>query len=206
MYKDISIWNVGGAYCTPVSMAMIINYNYKHLKNKSLYTGKVKDISEEHDRRDINNKLTLELIKEFNTAEDGTPWESFHRVIPKTTIAKLQELGMKGYSYTWQSSKWNIVRQFNRIRSYTKKNNPVMLASLKGARFDGFSEKYLSGNHTMPVIGYHQQYYSGVCYKKLRKKRRWLLVDTTWNSRAYIRFDRKGNYRKHLGVTYVRAY
>ena len=206
-YQDISIWNVGAFYCTPVSMAMIINYNYSHLKKKDLYKDKVKDIRKERDRWGIYNKLTLELVKKFKaTAKGGTTWSRFHRVIPNTTKAKLRELGMKGYSYTWRSSKRNIVRQFNRIRYYTKKNNPVMLTSLKGARFDGFSEKYLSGNHSMPVIGYQQQYYSGVCHKKLRRKRAWLLVDTTWNSRAFLRFDRKGNYRKHLGVTYVRAY
>lgn len=207
-YEDISIWNVGAGYCTPVSMAMIINYNYSHLKKDYLYTYNVKDITSKRERVrwGINNNLTLELVKKFNTAKDGTPWKSFHRVIPNATKEKIRELGMKGYSYTWRTSIRNMKRQFNRIRYYTKKNNPVMLSSLKGAKFYGIKQKKLSGSHSMPVIGHKTQYYSGVCAKKWLPKRRWLLVDTTWNSRAYIRFDNRGNYRKHSRVTYVRAY
>ena len=83
-----------------------------------------------------------------------------------------------------------------------------MVISLKGARFHGINRKYLPSSHAMPVIGYQQQYYNeyynGGCDKKWRGKAiGWLLVDTTWNSRAYLRFDNRGNYGKHYGVNYV---
>ena len=202
-YSYITIYNEKWGYCTPTSIAMIINYHNHIIKKKgTLYNLKT-------ERRSRTNKLSHELASKFGTSKQpgvGTPWESFRRVIPNTTKAKLRELGIKGYSYTWQTSKRNIGGQFNTIRYYINKNNPVMLTSLKGARFDGFYQKYLHGSHSMPVIGYQQQYYKGVCYKKWRAKRSWLLVDTTWFSRAYIRFDNRGNYRKHSRVTYVRAY
>ncbi|MDG1694541.1 MAG: hypothetical protein P8I13_06780 [Porticoccaceae bacterium] len=60
--------------------------------------------------------------------------------------------------------------------------------------------------HTMPVIGYKRQKYSGSCWKKILPDRRWLLVDTTYKQRGYMRFDSRSNYGRFGSVTYVKVY
>ena len=61
-------------------------------------------------------------------------------------------------------------------------------------------------NDSMPVIGYKRQKYSGSCWKKALPDRRWILVDTTYRTRGYIRFDSRSNYMKYGMVTYVKVY
>ena len=205
-YRDIALYNTGASYCVPVSMAMIINYHHLIIKKKGdIYLDNVSDIAAEEKRWGIHNELTLNLAKRFNANPNiGTTWPNVRRVVPRATVAQLREKGMRGWAYTWPISKRNMGGQINRIKYYIKKNKPVMVISLKGARFHNIKRKYLHSSHAMPVIGYQQQYYNGDCYKTWRGKEiGWLLVDTTWNSRAYLRFDNRGNYGSHYGVTYV---
>ena len=61
-------------------------------------------------------------------------------------------------------------------------------------------------NDSMPVIGYKRQKYSGSCWKKALPDRRWLLVDTTYKQRGYMRFDSRSNYGRFGSVTYVKVY
>ena len=205
-YRDIAVWNVGAGYCVPVSMAMIINYHRLIIKKKKrFYLDNVSDITAEKKRWGIHNVTTLELVKRFNAHPvDGVNWTGIRRVVPRATVAQLREKGMRGWVYSWPISKSHMAWQIFVIKRYIKHNKPVMVTSRKGARFHGIKRKYLPSAHAMPVIGYQQQYYDGDCYKKWRGKEiGWLLVDTTWNSRAYLRFDNRGNYGHHMGVTYV---
>ena len=205
-YRDIALYNVGAGYCVPVSMAMIINYHHHIIKKKGeMYLKDVSNIADKEKRWGISNELTLELVKRFNAHPvDGVNWTGIRRVVPRATVAQIRKEGMQGWAYTWPISEKNMAWQIRTIKTYIKKNKPVMVTSRKGARFHGIKRKYLPSSHAMPVIGYQQQYYKGDCYRKWRGKEiGWLLVDTTWNSRAYLRFDNRGNYGHHAGVTYV---
>jgi hypothetical protein len=185
---------------------MILNYHRLIIKKKKrFYLDNVSDITAEKKRWGIHNVTTLELVKRFNAHPvDGMTWPDIRRVIPGATAAQLREKGMRGWAYSWPITKSHMAWQIFVIKRYIKHNKPVMVTSRKGARFHGIKRKYLPSAHAMPVIGYQQQYYDGDCYKKWRGKEiGWLLVDTTWNSRAYLRFDNRGNYGHHMGVTYV---
>ena len=91
------------------------------------------------------------------------------------------------------------------MKKYIKRNNPVMLNVMKGTKIYGVGKT--DEGHSMPVIGYKREYYNkGMCYKRAMPEKKWLLVDTTWLSRGYVRFDGRGNYFKGESVVFVRVY
>jgi hypothetical protein len=207
-YQDISIWNVEASYCTPAAFAMIINYHHHILKKKDhLYINNVINIADEKKRWGVNNKLTIELAKKFKTSKDsGTGYWKMYRRVPHETKKAIRKYGMRGHAFTWYSSPWNRALHHRYISHYIRRNNPVVYSAPKGSRVPGYKGKLPSG-HSMPVIGYKVQKYSGSCWKKALPDRRWLLVDTEYNRRAYIRFDSRSNYGRRFGkVTYVKVY
>lgn len=42
--------------------------------------------------------------------------------------------------------------------------------------------------------------------KRIMPEKKWILVDTTWMTRGYIRFDMRSNYWKFGTMTYVRSW
>ncbi|HFS68211.1 MAG TPA: hypothetical protein ENK67_08370 [Flavobacteriia bacterium] len=83
------------------------------------------------------------------------------------------------------------------------RNNPIMFSAWQN---HGNVAGQATNNHSMPVIGYKREYYKGSCWKRVLPEKKWLLVDTTWMSRGYIRFDMKSNYWKFGTMTYVRSW
>ena len=100
------------------------------------------------------------------------------------------------------------------IQWYIKHNNPLIYSTWRQvATIDGKPVK----KHSMPVIGYQREYYTGFCWKSLMPEIKWLYVDTTWakkgvtaknytNSRGYIRFDMRSNYWTIGTMTYIRVW
>jgi len=207
-YQDISIYNNGASYCTPAAFAMVINYHHHILKKKGhLYLDNVSNIAAEKKRWSVSNKLTIELAKQFQTSKDsGTGHWKMYRRVPHETKKAIRKYGMRGFAFTWFSSPWNRAWHHRMISHYIRKNNPVVYSAPKGNRVPGYKGKLPSG-HSMPVIGYMRQKYTGSCWKRALPDRRWLLVDSEYNQRGYIRFDSRSNYGKRFGqVTYVKVY
>ena len=205
-YQDISIWNVGAFYCTPAAVAMIINYHHHIIKKKGhLYRDNVSNIADEKKRWSVNNGLTIELAKRFKTTKKGgTGYWKMYRRVPDETKKAIRKYGMRGHAFTWYSSPWNRAWHHRYISHYIRRNQPVMFGAMKGTRVSSQKEKL--GWHTMPVIGYKRQKYTGACWKRALPDRRWLLVDTLYNHRGYIRFDSRSNYMRYGLVTFVKVY
>ena len=87
-----------------------------------------------------------------------------------------------------------------------------MFNAMSGTSISGQGK--VKGGHSMPIIGYKQQYYKGSCWKRLMPDRRWLYVDTEYvrksgrnlTYKGYIRFDARGNYFRFGTITFVRVY
>jgi cytoskeletal protein CcmA (bactofilin family) len=203
-YKDISVYNNVG-YCTPAGIAMILNYHHHIKKNKGhLYTKNVSNIAYVSDRWSKYNPLVKKLAGRFKTdVNAGTAWQHYILRVPRETKKTMSEYGMRGFSFTWHTAPWNRSFQHRYISSLIRNNQPVMVNVYK-ARVSG--NRGAIRNHSMPVIGYKQQGYSGSCWKKTLPKRRWFLVDTEFNSRGYMRFDSRSNYGRFGSVTYVKVY
>jgi len=195
-FQDITIFNDIG-YCTPTAIAMIMNYNSHVRKGKNnLYNGL---------RLSSNNPESLRMAKEFHTHKvNGTSWWRYFWEVPYDTYKETRRLGMNGYSYSWYTTFWNRDRQHNKIQWYIRKNNPVMFNAMKGTRISGYGK--VGEGHSMPVIGYKRDYYKGVCWKRVVPEKKWILVDTEFNQRGYIRFDSRANYLRGGTITYVRVY
>ena len=205
-YKDISIYNTGADYCTPAGIAMILNYHHIRKKKGHLYTKDVDDIKDIRSRWSVHNSLVNKLAGRFKTDKDeGTGYWKMYRRVPHETRKAIREYGMRGHAFTWYTSPWNRAFHHRYISHYIKRNNPVVYSAPKGSRVPG-ERKKLSSGHSMPVIGYKLQRYSGVCWKKALPKRRWFLVDTEYNTRGYMRFDSRSNYTKFGQLTYVKVY
>jgi IS1 family transposase len=214
-YKDISIYN-NVEYCTVASVAMILNYHNHIIKGKKeFYTANVKNIAPyrymgqiqaaKSDRYSQFNPLAIAVAKRTKTTEKGgTHIRQFFWRLPRVTKDFIREKGMRGFAYTWYSSPWNRAYQHRIISHYVRRNQPVMFGAMKGTRVSSQKEKL--GWHTMPVIGYKRQKYSGSCWKKALPDRRWLLVDTLYNHRGYIRFDSRSNYMRYGLVVFVKVY
>jgi cytoskeletal protein CcmA (bactofilin family) len=196
-YKDITIYNAYWGYCTPTSIAMIINYHHHIIKKK----GSLYDLDTERYSR--TNKLSHELASKFGTKKPpkGGTFNLIYKV-PKETKKAIYSKGMRGHSFTWYSSPWNRAWHHRYISHYIRKNQPVMLSTHR-VRVSGWGK---IKDHSMPVIGYKRQKYSGSCWKKALPDRRWILVDTTYRTRGYIRFDSRSNYMRYGMVTYVKVY
>ncbi len=55
----------------------------------------------------------------------------------------------------------------------------------------------------MPVIGYKRDYYTGWCWRTVMPDAKWILVDTTYFTRGYLRFDSISNYWTVGSLTYI---
>ena len=66
--------------------------------------------------------------------------------------------------------------------------------------------KKLKVGHSMPVIGYKREYYTGWCWRTVMPEKKWILVDSEYHKRGYIRFDATANYFRFGSITYVRVY
>ena len=196
-YRDITIHNKDWNYCTPTSIAMIINYHHSYIKEK----GTLYDLVTE--RHSKTNKLSHELAAKFNTKHSIGTTNIFYKV-PKETQKAINRKDMRGHAFSWYSSPWNRAWHHRYISHYIRRNQPVMLSTYR-ARVSGMTE-IIIWPHSMPVIGYKRQKYSGSCWKKALPDRRWLLVDTTYMQRGYIRFDSRSNYMRYGMVTYVKVY
>ena len=204
-YEDVSILNEGAEYCTPAGIAMILNYHHHIRKKKDhLYTKDVGDIKDIRSRWSVHNSLVNKLAGRFKTDKDeGTAWQHYFYRVPRETKKAIAEYGMRGHAFTWYYGFWNRSLHHRYISHYIRRNQPVMV-NVDKARVTG--ERKTIRKHSMPVIGYKQQKYSGSCWKKALPKRRWLLVDTEYNTRGYMRFDSRSNYGRFGSVTYVKVY
>ncbi len=204
-YKDISIYNTGADYCTPAGIAMILNYHHHIRKKKGhLYTKNVDDIKDVRDRWSVHNRLVNNLAGRFKTdINGGTAWYHYFYRVPRETKKTMGEYSMRGHAFTRYHAFWNRSYHHRRISDYVRKNQPVMV-NVDKARVSG--NRGAIRKHSMPVIGYKKQRYSGSCWKKALPKRRWLLVDTEYNTRGYMRFDSRSNYGRFGSVTYVKVY
>jgi len=159
----------------------------------------------------FSNPLLKAVADGFGTGIGGetgsydTLW-----LVPKTVKKHLEENLSGGYAYNSAVGTWNIAANHNKIKSYIKENQPVMVFLMKDYNIIDGSVKpnKLSDHHTVAAIGYKQTYWDGnrLCPKKLLPHTRWLLIDTTWFSRGLVRYDAQGNYSKPSIVTYVRSY
>jgi hypothetical protein len=203
-YSNVTIWNKEWGYCTPTSIAMILNYHHHFIKKKpSLYDLK-------YERHSKTNKLSGKLGTKFKVRGkvngDGPAWFRYFSTIPHETKKAIRENDMRGFAFTWYYAAWNRAWHHRYISHYIRRNNPVVYSAPKGSRVPGYKGKLPSG-HSMPVIGYMVQKYTGSCWKRALPDRRWLLVDSEYNRRGYIRFDSRSNYGRRFGkVTYVKVY
>ena len=203
-YQDISIYNEEIEYCTPASIAMIINYHHHTIKNKGyLYEKDVTNIDDVPERHSEKNKLTQDLAKRFHTDKmKGTPGNKYLSRVPRETKKAIRKNNMRGHAFTWYYAFWNRAWHHRYISHYIRRNQPVMV-NVDKAKVSGWGTVR---KHSMPVIGYKRQKYSGSCWKKALPDRRWLLVDTTYKQRGYMRFDSRSNYGRFGSVTYVKVY
>ena len=200
-YSNITIYNQKWGYCTPTSIAMILNYHHHYIKKKgTLYN----IVTERHSR---TNKLSGELGEKFKVRGkvngDGPAWYRYFSTVPHETKKAIRKNNMRGHAFTWYYSSWNRAWHHRYISNYIRRNQPVMI-SVDKAKVSG--RKKPVRTHSMPVIGYKRQKYSGSCWKRALPDRRWLLVDTTYKQRGYMRFDSRSNYGRFGSVTYVKVY
>lgn len=200
-YSNITIYNEIWGYCTPTSIAMILNYHHHIIKKKgTLYNLK----TERHSR---TNKLSGELGIKFKVRGkvngDGPAWFRYFSTVPHETKKAIRKNDMRGFAFTWYYAAWNRAWHHRYISHYIRRNQPVMV-NVDKARVSGLKKPVRT--HSMPVIGYKRQKYTGSCWKRALPDRRWLLVDTTYMQRGYIRFDSRSNYGRFGSVTYVKVY
>lgn len=200
-YEEITVWN-DKDYCTPTAIAMIINYHTVIRKRRTaLYSSNINS-----DERDSGaNPLSIKLAKKFKTKKDGgTPFYMYPTQVPYYTYKEIKTRKMKGYAWTYYTAFWNRAWQHYLIKYYINRNNPVMFNAMGGTRVNGHG--IIEENHSMPVIGYKRQYYTGWCRKRIMPEKKWILVDTEYHTRGYIRFDMTANYFRAGSITYVRVY
>ncbi len=192
--NKIQLLNDFNNRCVPTSVAMIINYHRVRSGQSSLYPA--------HSTQ-ANTYVTKLAHKFGTTAKNGTyPWKLFWTV-PWEIYKELKKNGTAGFAYTRYTAFWNRAWQHHLIKFYIKHNNPVMYSTWRTVARIGPKDVK---DHTMPVIGYKREYYKGVCWKRIMPEKKWILVDTTWNSRGYIRFDARSNYWTIGAVTYIRVW
>jgi len=200
-YKDITIHNAYWGYCTPTSIAMIINYHHHTIKKReTLYVFPKEQYSS-------TNDLSKELGRKFKVRGkingDGPAWFRYFSTVPHETKKAIRKNNMRGHAFTWYYSSWNRAWHHRYISHYIRRNQPVMV-NVDKVRVSGLKKPVRT--HSMPVIGYKRQKYSGSCWKRALPDRRWLLVDTTYKQRGYMRFDSRSNYGRFGSVTYVKVY
>ncbi len=196
-YKDITIYNKNYDYCTPTAIAMIINYHYHILKGRSrLYAGNTFS---------RNNPESGRMAQKFHTQiHGGTAWYRYPIQVPYETYREIRSRNMYGYAWTWYTAFWNRWWQHYIIKYYINRNNPVMFNAMGGTVINGV--KKLKVGHSMPVIGYKREYYTGWCWRTVMPEKKWILVDSEYHKRGYIRFDATANYFRFGSITYVRVY
>lgn len=201
--RNIQLDNANYEYCVPLSASMILNYHRWRKGRSLLYS------TSRHARLNANSSYVRKIVNAFNTsATKGTDWSKLYWTVPRTISTELWRNGTPGYSYSYYTAFWNRAWQHYLVKYYIQRNNPVMFTAWQnhGSLRTGSGRYQSTGDHTMPVIGYKRQYYKGWCWKRIMPEKKWILVDTTWRSRGYIRFDMRSNYWKIGTMTYVRSW
>ena len=229
--KYIQLQNNAWSACTPVSASMVLNYHQLHKKKKNLYTtdghwnsfsiknwkslNNKKVLKKAQDKIDykvyasVVNPYVLKMANLFGTSKEyGTSFFSLYFNVPRKITKELRYNNINGYAWSHYVAFWNIVKHHNRIKWYLTHDNPVIFSAWQSyGKLKQLDNRYHSTkNHSMVAIGYKKEYYKGICLNQLLPEKKWLLVDSTWFSRGYLRFDARSNYWKFGTVTYVRVY
>ncbi len=206
--KKIQLNNYPYDYCTPVSASMILNYHRLRKGKSSLYSDKGdwgdKSVSERSKLE--NNKYLSRIATKFHSRKQGGTYTNSDT--SRAIQLELSNNDTDGYSWISNITSWNKVWHHDKTREYIKKNNPIMFNANDnyGDLKNSNNIYYATGRHSMAVIGYKREYYKGSCWEKVLLEKKWLLVDTTWQTRGYIRFDMRSNYWKSGSMIYVRSY
>lgn len=160
--------------CTPISVAMILNYHRLRKRLNSLYSGT--------SWRYIDRKLSGELSRQLK--RNSTRGSAY--IATKPSYMLTGDMGAKNHSTPF----------FNRIKSYIKVNNPLLFDARSRVRLNN-SRITLNG-HSMPLLGYESKIYrkNNIDYKSTK----WVIVDTTWYTRDMIRLDGGYSYAKVLFI------
>ncbi|MBA1437850.1 MAG: hypothetical protein FAF05_02485 [Epsilonproteobacteria bacterium] len=212
--KKIQLMNDAWESCTPTSASMILNYHRLRKGKSSLYYNdghwdNSKWASLIRYSAPRNNNYTKRISNKFHTSHNsGTEVWRLYWTVPWVITTELWKNGTYGYSWSHYTAFWNRTWHHNLVKNYTNRNNPIIFTAWQNhGNLKQLDNKYYStGNHSMVVIGYKRDYYTGNCWKKFLPERKWLLVDSTWMTRGYIRFDIKSNYWKFGTMTYVRSW
>jgi cytoskeletal protein CcmA (bactofilin family) len=202
---EVSLANDAFGYCTPTAAAMVMQYNAHVRKGKnSLYT--TTNSSENvsfNNYRSAYNSYVLDWVNKLHTKKETSYWNIFWR-LPYRIYKEHRRLNMHGWAYTYYTSFWNRSWQHYLVKYYISKNNPLIITTAKGTHITG--EKKLAEDHSMPVIGWKTESYSGWCAKRIWPKKKWILVDTEYGHKGYMRFDSRSDYFKFGTMTYIRSY
>jgi len=205
--QDVSLWNRSFAYCGPTAASMVMQYNAHVRKGKaSLYNNDVTSRTMSLNNYDSGyNSYVATWANKLHTGRtSGTSaWSTVWR-LPYNIYKEHKRLGMSGWAYTYYTSVWNRAWQHNLVKWYIKKNNPTIISVWKGKKIQGHQD--IGENHMMPVIGYKTESYSGWCAKRIWPNKKWLLVDTEFRYKGYIRFDSRSEYFRFGAMTYIRSY
>lgn len=205
--SNISLRHSGRERCGPISAAMIVNYHTLREKGAPIWRVNYGDNVRFDSSND--NPLVEYFAGKFHTSDsDGTPWYKYYSSVPYYTTKKIKkEAGVWSYSWSSPTTVFNRDYQHKLVRHYVKQNKPMIFSAWQShGKIDG---RYIK-DHSMPVIGYKREYYSGKCWKKVMPEKKWILVDTTWgvegqvgNRRGFVRFDSRSNYFKLGTMTYI---
>jgi hypothetical protein len=192
--KFVTLENSPHSYCTPTAAAMVMQYNVHVKKHKpSLYS------NDGADYFSGNNPYVAKWVRYLHTGVNSgtTPWHTFTR-LPYRVYQESRDNGLWGWAFSYYTAVWNRWWQFRVMKWYLGKNMPgIYHAPSHTVRDQG------SGHHSMPIIGWKTESYSGWCAKKIWPNKNWFLLDTEFGSKQYVRFDSRSNYWKIGIMSYI---
>ncbi len=193
--RDVSLFNAAPYnYCTPTAAAMVMQYNVHVKKHKpSLYS------NDGSNHFSGNNPYVAKWAGYLHTGiHSGTSaWNTFTR-LPYRVYRESKDNGLWGWAFSYYTAVWNRWWQFRVMKWYLGKNMPgIYHAPSHTVRNQG------SGYHSMPIIGWKTESYSGWCAKRIWPNKNWFLLDTEFGFKQYVRFDSRSRYWKIGAISYI---
>ncbi len=189
--QEVALLN-DAEYCTPTAAASIMQYNVSVRRNKpSIYS------NDGDNHRSSINPYVRRWVNLLKTTQSGTtPWQTYWR-LGHSIYHESRNHGLFGWADSYYTTVWTRAWQFRIMQQFLRINRPGIYHA------PPYTVAGQSVYHSMPIIGWRTETYSGICAKRIWPNRNWFLLDTEFNRKAYARFDGRSNYWKFGAISYI---
>ncbi len=183
------------AIFSPKAAAMVMQYHAKvHYNKKSLYNN-----DNILGYQSSTNSYVAKWARYLKSSTiSGTNAGNTYFRLPYRIYQQTRDNGMSwGWAYSYYTAVWSRAWQFRYMKWYLNRNRPGIYHAPTNTLAD------LNDYHSMPIIGWKTESYGGWCAKKIWPNRNWLLLDSEFGFKQYVRFDSRSRYWKVGAISYI---